>query len=330
MSKVTLNEFIEYLESHLGDIYCWAAQGQCVSDMDNPKEWIRRMETSTSNANRAIAFMEKSAKRPLYAFDCSGLAMSYIQNIKKISGDMSSNTLYNKCTKISKSELRKGDWVFRKYVSGENKGKVYHIGYVVDDDLNVIESKGRDDGVVKRSLNASGSSYWNAFGRPVFIFLELLNEPEKKEEVPVYTAYTSARVGVSTDTSIYIRKQPISSTAATNVVVKISNAKGKSFSLLGENGDYYYAAYNGYKGFVRKQDFEVQVTLAAEPFFAVVTGSSVNVRSGAGTHYAAIGVAHKDDRVLALPHNLDWSRISIVLDNEMKCGFISNKYIKKV
>lgn len=298
--------------------------------MDNPKEWIRRMETSTSNANRAIAFMEKAEKSPLYAFDCSGLAMYYIQNLKKISGDMSSNTLYNKCTKISKNELRKGDWVFRKYVSGENKGKVYHIGYVVDDNLNVIESKGRDDGVVKRSLNASGSSYWNAFGRPAFIFLELLNEPQKEDDAPAYTAYASAKVGVSTDTAIYIRKKPISSTAATNVVVKVSNAKGKSFSLLGENGDYYYAQYNGYKGYVRKQDFEVQPDISAEPFFAVVTGKSVNVRSGAGTQYGAIGVTHKDDRVLALPYNADWSRISVVLDNEMVLGFISNTYIKKV
>lgn len=54
------------------------------------------------------------------------------------------------------------------------------------------------------------------------------------------------------------------------------------------------------------------------------------MRRGAGSQYATIGVAHKDDPVLALPHNTDWSRISIVLDNEMIMGFISNKYIKKV
>ena len=325
MSKVTLNEFIEYLESHVGDAYVWGSQSECISDMDNPYAWIRRMETSDKNADRAIAFVKKATKNPLYAFDCSGLGMYWIYNLKKISsGDISSNGMYGKCEKITKAELRKGDWVFR-----HNGTKVYHIGYVVDDDLNVIESMGRDVGVVKRPLNASGSSYWNKFGRPIWVFPELSKEPAANDE-PAYTAYTTAKVGVSKDTSIYIRKKPAASTASYNVVAKISNAKGKSFSLLGENGDYYYAAYNGYKGFVRKQDFEVQVALAAEPFFAVVTGSSVNVRLGAGTHYAAVGVAHKDDRVLALPHNLDWSRISIVLDNEMKCGFISNKYIKKV
>ena len=39
------------------------------------------------------------------------------------------------------------------------KGKAHHIGYIVDESLNVIEAKGRDDGVVKRSLNASESGY---------------------------------------------------------------------------------------------------------------------------------------------------------------------------
>lgn len=319
-----LSEFITYLESHIGDIYTWGAQGQCVSDMDNPKEWIRRMETSTKNANRAVAFMEKSTKHPLYAFDCSGLGMYWIENLKKISGgDMSSNGMYNKCEKLSKDELRKGDWVFR-----HNGSKVYHIGYIVDDDLNVIESKGRDDGVVKRPLNASGSSYWNRFGRPVWAFPELGNNPEEDYE-PTYTKYNTAKVGVSNDTSIYMRKKPTSSTSSSNVVVKVSNAKGKSFSLIGENDDYYFAQYRGFSGFVRKQDFDIQANLEPKAYLAVVTGDSVNVRRGAGSQYAAIGVAHKDDPVLALPHNTDWSRISIVLDNEMIMGFISNKYIKK-
>ena len=36
----------------------------------------------------------------------------------------------------------------------------------MDESLNVIEARGRDDGVVMRSLNAGGSGYWNAYGRP--------------------------------------------------------------------------------------------------------------------------------------------------------------------
>lgn len=283
------------------------------------------METTTRNANRAIEFMEKSTKRPLYAFDCSGLGMYWIEDVKKISNvDMNSNSMYNKCEKLSKNELRKGDWVFR-----HNGSKVYHIGYVVDDDLNVVESMGRDDGVVKRSLDASGTSYWNRFGRPVWVFPEFENGTEEYDK-PEYTKYGTAKIGVSNDTSVYIRKKPVGSTSSSNTVVKVSNAKGKSFSLIGENGDYYFAQYGEFAGFVRKCDFDIKQITIFKPFFAIVTGGSVNVRRGAGSQYTTIGTAHKDDKVLALPQNVDWSQISIVIDGEMITGFISNKYIKKV
>lgn len=47
------------------------------------------------------------------------------------------------CRTISKAGLKKGDWVFRTYRSGKNKGKAYHIGYVYDDGLYVVEAYGR-------------------------------------------------------------------------------------------------------------------------------------------------------------------------------------------
>lgn len=314
---VTIKDFIEYLESHIGDAYVWGAQGQCISDMADPEEWIRRKETSATNANRAIAFVDKATKRPLYAFDCSGLGMYYIQNLNKITGDMSSNTMYGKCDKLSKSELRKGDWVFRKNTGG----KVYHVGYVVNDALDVIESMGRDVGVVKRSLNASGSSYWNAFGRPSFIF--------EQSTSSAYEPYEVSKIGISKDETIYVRKTPSILTANSNLVVKISNAEGKSFTLLGENGSYYYAQYSGYKGYVRKQDFDVREEASGEPYFAVCSGGSVNVRSGAGTQHHKLGVAHKGDKMLAVQYSDDWCQIAIVLDGEMTIGFMSAKYVEK-
>lgn len=174
-----LKEFIDYLEEQLRThgIYVWAAQGEMKPTIT--EAWIRKKETSTSNADRAIKFWKKQVAAGygdvLRAFDCSGLGMYWIQNIKKISSsDRSSDGMMRKCVKITKSQLRKGDWVFRIYSSG----KAYHIGYVVDDALNVIEAKGRDDGVCKRSLNASGSSYWNAFGRPIWVFPELKDDPD--------------------------------------------------------------------------------------------------------------------------------------------------------
>lgn len=158
-----LREFIDYLEQQVaeGAIYVWGAQGQFVTG----ETQIKSMENSTTNANRAIALWKKrlaAGFKNIRMYDCSGLCMYWLQNIKKIySTDKSANSLYGACEKITKANLKKGDWVFRGTVLRKT-----HIGYVVDDALNVIESKGRDDGVVKRSLNASGSTYWSYFGRP--------------------------------------------------------------------------------------------------------------------------------------------------------------------
>ena len=104
----------------------------------------------------------------LGAFDCSGLGMYWLQNVKKLfDSDMTANGMKGKCVKLSKSEIKRGDWVF--IVDGS--GHASHIGYVVDDNLNVIESRGRDYGVCKSGL----SSRWNYYGRPKIFKGEIEN-----------------------------------------------------------------------------------------------------------------------------------------------------------
>ena len=159
MSRRT--DFIYWLKYHVGDMYVWGAQGECVSNMSGSEaqNWIRKMETSTTNANRAIDFMKKSAKNPLYAFDCSGLIMKFLMERGYYKSDMSSRGLYSACEKIDRSDLEPGDLVFR-----HNGERIHHVGVYVGDNM-VIESKGRDDGVVMRLIDASGKSYWNRYGR---------------------------------------------------------------------------------------------------------------------------------------------------------------------
>ncbi len=168
----SIGSFVTYLkkEAENGSIYVWGAQGES----DISESWIKKKETSTENANRAVKLWKKRVNagyKNIRAFDCSGLGMFYLQNITgAYSGDANANTLMNdKCNKITKrSALKKGDWVFRV----NSSGRAYHIGYIVTDDLQVIEAKGRDDGVVKRGIDASGSSYWNAYGRPKIFDIE--------------------------------------------------------------------------------------------------------------------------------------------------------------
>ena len=128
-----LSEFIAYLEEQAANhsIYVWGGQGQDHTRIS--EAWIRERETSTDNANRAIAFWKKQVKagygEKLRAFDCSGLATYYLYNLKKlIPSDTTANGLKSKCQVLSRSELKKGDWVFRVYQTGKDTGQPYHIG----------------------------------------------------------------------------------------------------------------------------------------------------------------------------------------------------------
>lgn len=166
-----LEKFIAHLEEEVrnGSIYVWGAQGQGADVIS--EAWIKKVETSANNAARAIKLWKKRVAEGygdrLRAFDCSGLGMAFLQNEAKIvSSDMSANTLMGKCELITKERARRGDWVFKV----NSSGKATHIGYIVDDALNVIEAKGRDYGVIKSPLSKGG---WNKYGRPKYFADEI-------------------------------------------------------------------------------------------------------------------------------------------------------------
>lgn len=176
----TLDGFIAHLEEEYRNhsIYVWGAQGEGKGTIT--EKWIRSRETSEKNANRAIAYWQAQVAagygNVLKAFDCSGLGMAYLQNEAEIVGnDMNANGMMSKCSKLNRQQLRRGDWVFKVYTAGDDVGRAYHIGYVVDDELNVIEAKGRDAGVVKRHVDAGG---WNAYGRPSYFKAEIESQPD--------------------------------------------------------------------------------------------------------------------------------------------------------
>lgn len=167
MAKGNLQAAINYAENAVKNhgIYVWGAQGQKEPRIN--EAWIKKKETSITNANRAINFWKKQRNAGygsvLEADDCSGLICQCLLAAGSVTTDFddTANGLLNQCTSISRSELKKGCFVGRR--SGTN---TYHIGLVVDDNGAVIEAMGRDNGIVKRNINASGSSYWNRYGRP--------------------------------------------------------------------------------------------------------------------------------------------------------------------
>lgn len=181
-----LQNFLTYLEEQVqnGSIYVWSGQGENGDEIT--EAWIYRCEPTESGGKTGNCFWKERIAEGkgdvLRAYDCSGLIMYYLQNLKGIlKNDMSSNSLKQKCQKISKEQLQPGDFVFRIYQNGTKKGRAYHVGVVVDRDMNVIEAKGRDDGVVKRSIDAQ-SGYWNYYGHLECLF----DETNEVETVPAY------------------------------------------------------------------------------------------------------------------------------------------------
>lgn len=91
-----------------------------------------------------------------------------------------------------------------------------------------------------------------------------------------YNKYDTAQTMVSKDSTIYMRKTPSSSTSSSNVVKKLTGVKGKAFSILGETGNWYYAQYSSYQGYVRKQDFSPASASTSGFSYATVTGTSAD------------------------------------------------------
>ena len=166
----SMNDFINYLEQEIkyGSIYVLGAQGQRYPFTD---EWLLyREHNSKTNANRIKKTLEKRIAdgydpNNIGAFDCSGLGMYYLIKEGYLSADLNANGMRGQCEVIDKANLKRGDWVFVM-----DDGRATHIGYVVNDDLDVIEARGRDYGVVKTKL---AERNWNHYGRPKMFKAEI-------------------------------------------------------------------------------------------------------------------------------------------------------------
>lgn len=173
-----LQDFINNLLWHAGrSIYLWGGQGEDLKKLNETK--IRNMETSTTNAYKVIKLWNERKKiEGARAFDCSGLGCYLMAVAGAVSSkfDTTANGLKGTCKKLIKSQLKKGDWVFKVYPNG----KAYHVGYIVDNNLNVVEAQGRAYGVVLRPLSAGG---WNWYGRPSYFGAEI----EAQAQVATFT-----------------------------------------------------------------------------------------------------------------------------------------------
>lgn len=185
-----LNEFIEYMKEQVGQPYLRGGQHTKLTP-DNYVRVIEKKEAGrggyhdgTSYAQAAIDFCKKrfdEGASVLYAYDCSGLGVYWLENMKHIwKSDANANTMMHRCTDLDTAgPPAKGWWVFHL---DDQKTKATHIGYMIDDEY-LIEAKDRKYGVVKTKFKASS---WDVWGVPKVFESEIKHpDPPTEEEVLV-------------------------------------------------------------------------------------------------------------------------------------------------
>ena len=227
-----IRQFIAYLKNQLGSIYVWGAQGETAIT----EAWIKKRETSAINAQRAIALCKKrvaEGKSYIASFDCSGLIVYFLMKNNLLKSDTSSRGLFEMCKEIkTRDKLMPGDFVFR-----HNGTKIHHVGVYIGDG-QVIEAKGRDDGVVQQGIDQSGKGYWNRYGRfePLF-----QGEEETAQDFPADYVYDGV-------TYVNIRKTPTSADSY-NIIGKVD--RGEEILVLNIENGWADAVKKMEKGYLR-------------------------------------------------------------------------------
>ena len=223
-----LNEFISYLNEQVGQPYVWSGQHTKLTP-DNYVSVINKKEANTGGykggptyAQAAIDYCKKlfdEGAEVLYAYDCSGLGVYWLYNLKHIwKSDVNANTMMHRCTDLDTAgPPGKGWWVFRL---DDQKTKATHIGYMVDGEY-LIEAKGRKYGLCKTKFWAHD---WDCWGIPK-VFADEIKNPEP---TPQPTGAVVEVVGKS----VYVRASDISKDGKKGRVLFVAH-RGDTYPYLG-------------------------------------------------------------------------------------------------
>lgn len=114
--------------------------------------------------------------------------------------------------------------------------------------------------------------------------------------------------------------------SGTNYSVITSVANGSALTVFGKENGFYKVGYAKNKtGYVSADYFKEYPS--AYPAQVNIESGYLNVRSGAGTSYAAVSALYKGDTVVVLSENGGWAK---VLYNNNQTGFLSTAYIKSL
>jgi len=163
-----LNDWLDYIDAQVGrGVYLWGGQGKHVKDVADVKSYINSKAQDSARAAKVWKYYQtlSKAESDIRFFDCSGLAMYFFQNLRGVTkSDTTADGLWKGCAKLTKSNLKPGDFVFK-----QSGGKMVHIGYVARNG-RIIEARASGYGVVKRDLSAGS---WTHYGRHKWLKAEI-------------------------------------------------------------------------------------------------------------------------------------------------------------
>jgi L,D-peptidoglycan transpeptidase YkuD (ErfK/YbiS/YcfS/YnhG family) len=120
-------------------------------------------------------------------------------------------------------------------------------------------------------------------------------------------------------------KLNVRSGAETTYGIIGSVVKDQTLSVVSKSGSWYKINYNGRTGYVSSDYVQASgTTPSAESTTYIVTASTLNVRSGAGTNYASIGSVTKGQKLSVVSKSGSWYKINY----NGGTGYVSSDYVQ--
>ncbi len=113
------------------------------------------------------------------------------------------------------------------------------------------------------------------------------------------------------------------SMASTTAKIIDTAYKNEVVVVVSKRGDWYRVVYNLREGYMHKSYLDVSATYDAELGYGKVNGTSVNVRSGAGTSYSRVTRVNTGDKAYIIGIEDGWYKVIIGSD----IGYIRSDYL---
>ncbi len=139
--------------------------------------------------------------------------------------------------------------------------------------------------------------------------------------IPTMAAENKLMYGIGFVNTEGLRLRSSATTASTALDTA---SKNDCVVVVAKEGDWYKVVYNLQEGYMYSSYLNVLARENAELGYGEVTGSSVNLRRGAGTAYGVIDIAHKGEKCYIIGINDGWYKVLF----EGNTCYIRSDYLK--